>query len=268
MSYGKSLHVLLSGLCTMALLCNFVLQPLRTLAATAVQTGAQLTFARDVTINGSGAIAGQTVFNRSRIKVGIDGSAILNLGKLGRIELRGPAEFVLRISENTIGGELISGCATVNASDGVKVDINTPKGLITSDGKSPSSFVVGVLRARTILVSTLGTAKFATGGKLENVAAGEALTLISDANGGDRILRRSAAECGNPADFCTCSPTFPTRASNSGRGAGSAGGLLLPALLLAAAGATVAAVIGATGGSGGGLTCVGLFCRPISPTNP
>jgi hypothetical protein len=266
------LRVLLSGLCTIALTSGYLLLPIQTWASTTSAASGQISLARQVSINGSNAIAGQTIFSGSRVKVANQGNAVLNLGRLGRIELGADSDFALRVTGNVIGGELTAGCVTISAPASVNIELNTAKGAITSDGKSPSSFMAGVRGIAANIIPTLGTVKITTGSKSEKAAAGEFLSLISDPKGGDRLLRRPAADCGGPGVMCACSTSAPraTPASTAGKSTNAAGSsLLLPALIMAAAGGTAAIVLATTGGGGGnGLTCVGFSCRPISPTAP
>lgn len=272
MRYTRFLRVLLSSLCTIALSYNYLLQPIQTWASPAIAASGQLSLARQVSINGSNAIAGQTVFSGSRIKVGDQGNAVLNLGRLGRIELGADSDFTLSIEGNVIGGELNSGCATISAPASVSIELNTAKGDILTDGKSPSSFLAGVRGAAANIIPTLGTVKVDSGGKSEKAAAGELLTLISDPKGGTRLLRGSATDCGGPSATCACSSPTPrsTPASTAGKGSNSAGSpsYLLPALVLAAVGGTAAVLLTLGGNGSNGLTCVGAACRPTSPTSP
>ncbi|MCY7391435.1 MAG: hypothetical protein LH647_08045, partial [Leptolyngbyaceae cyanobacterium CAN_BIN12] len=71
-------------------------------ASTTAAASGQLSLARQVSINGSDAIAGQTIFSGSRVKVANQGNAVLNLGRLGRIELGADSDFALRIAGNVI----------------------------------------------------------------------------------------------------------------------------------------------------------------------
>lgn len=263
MRYAKSLRLLLSSLCTAAIACNYLLAP-AWVGATIVQ-GGQLSSARQVTINGSNAIVGQTVFSGSRIKVGDKGSAIINLGRLGRIELGPNSDFVLRVTDDKIGGELNSGCLTASAPAGVKIEIATAKGTVNADGKSPSSLMVGLKDGNANIIPTLGALKVATATKSETAAVGEFLKLTSDSRNGDQLLRRPATACEGSGGLCSCSTSSPTVA-----GKGAATGLaVLPVLLIAAAGGTAALALGLIdSGGGGGLTCIGSNCRPISPTTP
>jgi len=268
MRYKKLSRALLSGLCTIALACNYLLQPVG--ARTTSAPSGQLSLARQVFLNGTNAIAGQTVFSGNRVKVANQGNAILNLGRLGRIELGPDSDFVLRTTGSAIGGELNSGCLTISAPASVNIEINTAKGVITSDGKYPSSLLVGFKNGAANILPTLGMLKVTTSAKSEKAAVGELITLTSDPKTGDRLLRRPATDCGGSSSLCNCSASAPRSpaAPSTAKSAGGGGSVLLPVLLVAAAGGTAAVIAGLMNGGSNGLTCVGFSCRPASPTAP
>jgi len=264
MRYAKPLRVLLSGLCALALAWNYLLQP--ALATGSTAASGQLSLARQVLINGNSAIAGQTVFTGSRIQVAKQGTAVLNLGKLGRIELGADSDFALRIVGDVIGGELNSGCVTISAPASVNIELNTAKGHITSDGKAPSSLLVGFKNGAASILPTLGAVKVTMGGSTERASAGEFLKLTTDPKNGERLVRRPVAECSGADSVCSCAPV-PTSTAGKSAAPGSHS-ILLPVLILTAAGGTAAVVAGLLDGGNNGLTCVGGVCRPISPTVP
>ena len=88
-----------------------------------------------VTINGNKAITGTTVFTGSNIVVdcATGNTAIVNLGYLGRIELVPGTKLTLRFSNGLISGDLQDGKAVISTSPGVKVAVNTPDGVVSSD---------------------------------------------------------------------------------------------------------------------------------------
>jgi len=269
MRYAKSFRVLLSGLCALALAGNYLLQPTR--AGAAAADSGQLSLANQVSINGTTAIPGQTVFSGTSIRVAKQGGAVLNLGRMGRIEVGGDSDFGFRMANNVVGGELNFGGVMLNVPAGVKIELSAAKGVITSDGASPASFLVGMKNGVVNIIPTLGSVEVEAGGKSEKVGVGELLKLTSDSTGGEHFLRGPAAECGERGSLCGCSTPLPraTAASNAGKGAAAApGAFLLPVLLLTVAGGTAAAVAGLIDGGNNGLTCVGADCRPISPTRP
>lgn len=287
----SSKRPMLSFICLAVLLGNFGLQPLAAMAKTAPPTG-QLSFARQVTVNGKEASAGQTLFNGDRVKVSGLGSAVINVGRKGRIELGKDTEFVLSLTDDLIGGDLTWGCLGIIASTGTNTSVKTNQGLATSDGTEPDSYFLGQRGNQGRVIPSLGEAKFLIDGKTESVPTGSSLDIDSP-NGQSQLYRRNASTCTSGLS-CACGLYDPnnnaTRASNQQQSnvpsnpggsnpAPSAsapnGSLTLPLLFTAVLGASMAVFFANNPGGpavrGNGLTCVdnrGFFCRRVSPTSP
>ncbi|HEV2665433.1 MAG TPA: hypothetical protein VG324_11000 [Blastocatellia bacterium] len=99
------------------------------------QLNGQLIANGPVTVNGNKAITGTTVFNGSNIIVDCakGNSAVVNLGKLGRIELVAGTKMTLRFSEGLISGDLQDGKAVISTPQDVRVEVKTPDGVVTSN---------------------------------------------------------------------------------------------------------------------------------------
>jgi len=274
--------MLLTGLCVMAMVGHYVLPAGAVLAAANLPAAGQLSFARLVAVNDSNAVAGQTVFNGNRFKVAKQGTAIVNLGKMGRIELGAETDFVLRLSGNSIGGELKTGCMIISAPTGVDIALNTRQGLISSAGTEPAALSVGFKGNSTNVIPNLGEAKVAMGSKAESVKPGEVISMASDPKNGNSLIRRKASDCG-PGVLCACStgslPNTAANAKSSAAPAASAsaanGSTLLPlvfgAMMIGTAGIFFATFRDNVTGNNNTLTCVdsaGIFCRQVSPTSP
>lgn len=108
----------------------------------------QLAVSGSVTVNDKKAITGTSIFNNSRLGVACANGnrAIINLGKMGRVEMAPGSQLVLKFSNGIISGDLVMGKIVVNASAGVKVAINTPEGVSASDGKDASVMAVTTQR--------------------------------------------------------------------------------------------------------------------------
>lgn len=101
------------------------------------QLAGQLIVTGSVTLNERKAVTGTTVFTNSKIAVACakGNGAIVNLGRLGRVELTPGTKIMLKFVDGVISGDLLEGKAVVNTPPGVKVSINTPDGVISSEGK-------------------------------------------------------------------------------------------------------------------------------------
>jgi hypothetical protein len=111
-----------------------------------------------VTVNEKKAITGATVFTDSRIAVACakGSSAIVNLGRLGRVELSAGSKLLLRFSDGIISGDLLEGKAVVSTPAGVKVAVNTPEGVSTSDGNEAAVTPVATQRGVRCVPVALG----------------------------------------------------------------------------------------------------------------
>lgn len=77
----------------------------------------------NVQVNGEVVQSGRSVFSSNTITTPDNASAIINLGKLGKIELAPNSTFSINFNENGIGGNLSAGRLTVlNAMGDVKVN--------------------------------------------------------------------------------------------------------------------------------------------------
>jgi len=149
-----------------------------------------------VTLNGTTARTGITVFNGGRVRTAPTGSATVNLNRIGRIRLEPETEIILRFSEEVIGGELISGKALVNASKGVGVSVTTPIGIVEAENKQISALQVTVTADNTSVAATNGEARITYANKIERVNTGEEVTVSKAGRGTTRRWLAAAAIAG------------------------------------------------------------------------
>ncbi len=95
-----------------------------------------------VSVNGQDAQSGRTIFSASTITTPATASAIISVGKLGKIELAPNSTITLNFNENGISGDLANGKVTVlGAKESVSIHTpegttNVPAGKSVSTGKS------------------------------------------------------------------------------------------------------------------------------------
>jgi hypothetical protein len=128
------------------------------LAQSSRKATGEVVSASQVTINGFSAISGMTVFSNNQIKTGHQGAAIINLGKLGRIEFGSGADMTLRFSERGIGGDLRSNRMVISAGAGIPITVITSKGVVTTDGRQPAALTIYVDNKRANVITHLGAA--------------------------------------------------------------------------------------------------------------
>lgn len=119
-----------------------------------------------VLVNGERALNGRTFFTDGTISTTETSSAMIDLGKLGRIVLAPSSSLSLGFSEGRIAGRLSTGNATVSNMDGVSVKIDTPHDSVTNEGNAPSRFSVTVLGGQTSVAVENGTVRYGNGAKI------------------------------------------------------------------------------------------------------
>ncbi|HMV85056.1 MAG TPA: hypothetical protein PLD20_17100 [Blastocatellia bacterium] len=132
------------------------------------QVVGQLAVTGSVTVNDKKAINGTSIFNNSRLNVACANGnrAIINLGKLGRVEMAPGTQMVLKFSDGIISGDLTMGKVVVNAPAGVKVAISTPEGVSAADGKDASVVAATTqrgVRCVPVVVSSQSSSSLAVG---------------------------------------------------------------------------------------------------------
>lgn len=130
-----------------------------------------------VTLNGANAVSGATVLDAGMIKTANNGSAMINLGKSGQIEISPDSDFILKIDNNSIGGNLRSGHAVFSVPVGVKINVATPEGMAMSEGNEASVVTVDVACGKTQVSSAKSNIKVTSGERVEIVGAGQEVSV-------------------------------------------------------------------------------------------
>ena len=113
-----------------------------------------------VLVNGDRSFTGRSVFSSGTIATTETTSAIINLGKVGRIELAPSSVMTLSFTDNSISGVVTSGDVRVANADGVAVKINTPDDVITNEANAASSFSVLVGGDTSTVSAMSGTVRY------------------------------------------------------------------------------------------------------------
>lgn len=148
-----------------------------TTAQVTLKLAGDLSVRGTVTLNGMNAASGTTVFDGGRIKTGSNGSATINLGKQGQVELGADSELVLKLENGLIGGNLRTGRAIVSAPMGVGVNVLTADGLAVTEGRDAAILTVDTFCGNTRVTTAKSNAKVTAGDRVEVVAAGQEVTV-------------------------------------------------------------------------------------------
>lgn len=203
----------------LAILCTYSMVGL----AQTGQTGptGDLSVVGEVSVNGTSAISGATVFSDSTVTTAQNSSAVVSLGKLGRVEVLPNSSLKLSFNETGITGMLSQGRVRLSTSSGVNATVTTKDGAAVADMNQPNVFMVDVECGNTVVSTQSGRVELRAGNSVKQIAAGS----------------QDAAGQAIPGTRCTRFQQPEMR---------GLGGGALAALLLAAGGAVAAAILAAT----------------------
>ena len=145
------------------------------LAATKDLTG-EITVTGQVSVNGQSAVSNATIVSGSTVVTGADSSAVISLGKVGRIEVLADSNIVLNFSDSSIVGILTSGKVRVSDSNGVATTITTKDTTVIADAAQANNFLVEVECSHTHVDTTSGLVTMREGASDKQVAAGTSAT--------------------------------------------------------------------------------------------
>src|SRR2546421_925411 len=101
----------------LAILCTYTMVALAAPQGQAGPTG-DLSVVGEVSVNGTSAISGATVFSDSTITTAQNSSAVVSLGKLGRVELLPNSSLKLSFTDKGVSGILEAGRLRASSSPG------------------------------------------------------------------------------------------------------------------------------------------------------
>lgn len=189
---------------------------------------AEITVTGQVTVDGKTAVSNSTIVSGSTITSGTNSSAIINLGKLGRVELTPDTSISLRFQGNSIIAMLSTGKVRISNTAGTAATVTTKGATTIADTSQANVFTVDVgcgdttKCAQTRVETFTGLVTLKSGSSSKQVAAG------TDETAG--VAQTGCKPCFRPG-------SAPPPAI-AGIGAGA-----IAAILLAAGGAAVAAVV-------------------------
>lgn len=136
----------------------------------------EITVTGQVTVNGQSAVSDSTIVSGSVITTGADSSAVISLGKLGRIELLADSNFTLRFTDNSITGVLSQGKARISNSVGIATSVATNDATVIADAGQANNFALEVECSHTHVDTLSGLVTLRSGNSDKQVAAGTSAT--------------------------------------------------------------------------------------------
>ena len=169
---GKNFRKVTTSFTAAAVLCVYSMVGL---AATKDLTG-EITVTGQVTVNGQTAVSNSTIISGSTIVTGADSSAVISLGKTGRIEVLANSNVVLNFSDSNIVGILSSGKTRVANASGVATTVTTKDATVIADAGQANNFTVEVECSHTHVDTTSGLVTMREGTSDKQIAAGTSAT--------------------------------------------------------------------------------------------
>jgi len=142
-----------------------------------------LTVTGQVTVNGQPAVSSSTVTSGAVITTARASSAVVSLGKLGRVEIQEGSSVTLRFSDNSITASLEQGPASdsgscdmakvrIASSAGIATTVTTKHGTVISDASQADNFTVSTECSQAHVDTTSGVVTLREGSSDKRVAAG------------------------------------------------------------------------------------------------
>jgi hypothetical protein len=137
---------------------TLVLAGVKAMSAEIIVSGVNDSVNPSVLLNGERAFSGRTFLSSAVIVTSETGSAVVNLGKLGRLTVLPGSTLNLSFTENSISGGLSSGEVKVFNNEGVTVNIRTADNVVTNDASRSDSITVDVTSGTTKAMAENGAA--------------------------------------------------------------------------------------------------------------
>ena len=143
----------------------------------------EITVNRQVSVNGQPAVSNSTIVSGSTIVTGTSSSAIISLGKTGRIEILDDSSVTLKFTENSITGMIASGVVRVTNAAGVGTTFTTANATIIGDSSQANSFSIdagcgdSAKCTQTFVETVSGLVTLRNGSVDKQVAAGTDATV-------------------------------------------------------------------------------------------
>lgn len=137
---------------------------------------AEISVTGQVTVNGQTAVSNSTIVSGSTIVTGANSSAVISLGKTGRVEVLADSNLVLNFSASGIVGILSSGKARVSNAAGVAATVTTKDATVIADAGQADTFLVEVECSHTHVDTAVGIVTMREGVTDRQIAAGTSAT--------------------------------------------------------------------------------------------
>ena len=137
-----------------------------------VDSAGEITVTGQVTVNGQPAVSNSTLLSGAVIGTATGSSAVVSLGKLGRVEVLADSNLTLTFTDNSIVAILTAGKARVSNSAAVAATVTTKDTTVIADSGQADNFLVEVECSHTHVDTTSGVVTMRIGSTDKQVVAG------------------------------------------------------------------------------------------------
>jgi ribosomal 50S subunit-recycling heat shock protein len=160
--------------------------------STRSQTGKLLQVTGQVTVNGARAVAGATISSDTEVTTAQNSSAVVSLGKLGRVEVLPQTTMKLSFADDTVSVSMLdAGRVRISSSSNVNASATTNDGHIIATDRQRNEFIVDTSCGNTFVSVKKGRVE---------------LRLATDANTVKQIAAGSQDSAGTARPGCTPAP--------------------------------------------------------------
>ncbi len=136
----------------------------------------EITVTGQVTVNGQAAVSNSTIISGNTVATGPVSTAIISLGKAGRIEVMADSNIILNFSDNGITANLVAGKAKFSNAAGVATTVATKDVTVIADNSQADNFTVEVECSHTHVDTLAGLVTMREGTSDKQIAAGTSAT--------------------------------------------------------------------------------------------
>ena len=139
-------------------------------------TTGEISVSGQVTVNGQPAVSNSTILSGAVISAPKGSSAVVSLGKLGRVEVQSETTVTLRFSDSGIVAMLDMGRVRVSSSSGVATTVTTKMATFIGDAGQANNYVVEAECSHSHVDATAGIVTMREGSSDKQVVAGTSAT--------------------------------------------------------------------------------------------
>ncbi len=136
----------------------------------------EITVSGQVTVNGQPAVSNSTILSGAAVNTAPGSSAVVNLGKLGRIEIQEGTTVTLRFSESGIIAMLDSGKVRISSSAGIASTVTTKSATFVGDMAQANNYLVEAECSHAHVDTASGVVTMKEGSSDKQVVAGTSAT--------------------------------------------------------------------------------------------